>query len=149
MAVGDHTAFQQKTEPDCAVAVAVDHAPPTTADCTTHLHLLELFVELRENVELLATKGGADADETWRLFVKAAVVRFAKWFQAASRSALDMEAISPPLDVLMAWHAFMLNPHSYKTFCGLTRTDVTGLRGISWSGVASSLCSGNALCILF
>jgi hypothetical protein len=71
--------------------------------------------------------------------VQLSVVRFTRWFRAAPRSAIAMQSSAPPLDVLMAWHSFMLNPRDYVEFCKVARSDQAGFRGIDWEQVVSSV----------
>ena len=112
---------------------------PTADVCAIHLQLLELFVELREGVQQWARSSGKDADKVWETFVKLAVARFTCWFRNASRSTIEMETSVPPLDVLMAWHSYMLNPHAYHMFCKAARSDGAGNEGISWSQLVRPL----------
>ena len=75
---------------------------------------------------------GIEPDAAWQEFVQLAVVRFTHCFEAATQSVIDMELSTPPLDVLMAWHSFMLSPHVYVKFCNAARRDGAGSRGIYW-----------------
>lgn len=109
---------------------------PSVEHCAIHLRLLELIVDLRDRLKEwgAAGKDGDVEDDVWQIFVKLAVLRFARWFQTAAPSVIAMESSVPPLDMLMAWHSFMLNPHAYHSFCEAARPhDQAGLRGISWS----------------
>ncbi|KAK4097052.1 hypothetical protein N658DRAFT_400638, partial [Parathielavia hyrcaniae] len=112
---------------------------PSVEHCVTHLQVLDLFVDLRGRVEGWGASSGAVADVVWQDFVKFAVARFTHWFRTARRPVVEMEASVPPLDVLMVWHSFMLNPHSYHAFCKSARGDGAGLLGISWLQLVMSL----------
>jgi hypothetical protein len=58
----------------------------------------------------------------WPIFLDLAVARFRLWFNALE---LDMAKASPstecphlpPLDILMVWHSFLLNPTMFKKYC--------------------------------
>ncbi|KAK0639398.1 hypothetical protein B0T16DRAFT_497502 [Cercophora newfieldiana] len=130
---GEHNLLARTATLECAEV-------PSLQECAGHLKLLELFVELREGVEQWARNNSMEPDATWRVFVQLAVVRFIHWFRTALRSAIDMESCAPPLDVLMAWHSFMLNPRDYSEFCKAARGDRAGLHGISWEQVVRRSC---------
>jgi hypothetical protein len=60
----------------------------------------------------------------WPIFVEWAVARFLFWGRAVtekwSKLPLDWEFTTddlPPLDVLMVWHSFLLNPKMFKDIC--------------------------------
>ncbi|KAI9768917.1 MAG: hypothetical protein M1840_004513 [Geoglossum simile] len=65
--------------------------------------------------------------EKWPLFLDLAVVRFQTWIQkvdsllgAAQSDGTTAEAeadLLPPLDILMVWHSFLLNPKLYQQYC--------------------------------
>lgn len=140
------TQASKEHEPDQllrTVAGKVSKVPrdaiPSAECCAAHLQLLELFVELRDRVEEWGTSSCMSPDDAWQGFVKLAVARFTYWFRTAPRSVIEMETSVPPLDVLMAWHSFMLNPHTCHTFCKAARSDDAGLKGISWSQLVRPL----------
>ncbi|KAK1749752.1 hypothetical protein QBC47DRAFT_395263 [Echria macrotheca] len=111
---------------------------PTVEDCITHLRLLETFVVLGERVrEWAHGSAGEDADASWKMFVRLAVLRFQRWFCLVSNDAL--QASLPPLDVLMVWHSFMLSPRSYANFVKSARPDAAGNHGIPWPCVHAAI----------
>ncbi|EED21947.1 conserved hypothetical protein [Talaromyces stipitatus ATCC 10500] len=63
--------------------------------------------------------------EKWDFYLRIAVERFDIWIKAVDRVVQEQkeegEKVSlpclPPLDVLMFWHAFLLNPDDFDTFC--------------------------------
>ncbi|GLB34355.1 putative glycine-rich domain-containing protein-like [Lyophyllum shimeji] len=87
-----------------------------------HLALLRAFAALRAQIDAYdpSTEFAPpfmpdDQDRRWAWFVGLAVERFAVWCetltdQDAERAAEDF---LPPLDVLMVWHTYMLNPGWY------------------------------------
>ncbi|KAF9814832.1 hypothetical protein IEO21_04884 [Rhodonia placenta] len=90
-----------------------------------HLCLLGAFKSLRNSVEnagddqlpILAL--GLDKSQRWSWFVGLAVDRFHRWVESVEygplKSWVDTEL--PPLDVLMIWHTYMLNPRWYAEDC--------------------------------
>ncbi|KAF9055637.1 hypothetical protein BJ165DRAFT_433608 [Panaeolus papilionaceus] len=87
----------------------------------SHLALLHAFHELRTVVqaEEHPFRGPGvpqDAERRWGWFVALAVERFHKWCQSLVRgldSSHSWSTIMPPIDVIMVWHAYMLNPKWY------------------------------------
>jgi len=115
---------------------------PTIAECAIHLELLETFNVLREQIlrseeidksmgispkREIKTGGLGDTktlkDSTlegrrqvkWTKYVELAVVRFLAW-QASLVDSKPLDK-APPLDVLLVWHSFLLNPVLFKTHC--------------------------------
>lgn len=107
---------------------------PNTTEATAHLKLLKAFGELKKKVlELKSTKSSDDKD--WKMFVTLAVRRFIIFISALkqrsngfTRGDRNLETtidnrsqafttmanqLIPPLDVIMVWHAFMLNPLTF------------------------------------
>lgn len=94
-----------------------------------HLCLLGAFKSLRTSVEnagddqlpILAL--GLDKSQRWSWFVGLAVDRFHRWVETVEcgplKSWVDTEL--PPLDVLMIWHAYMLNPRYVSLICAIER----------------------------
>ncbi|PVF99605.1 hypothetical protein CPB86DRAFT_282277 [Serendipita vermifera] len=86
------------------------------AELQAHLKLLAAFYELKREVQ--GQKDGVavdDNDQAWLVFVNRAVHRFfawtsAKWNLSSPGLSPDM---MPPLDVMMVWHTYLLNPRSY------------------------------------
>ncbi|ODV81144.1 uncharacterized protein CANTADRAFT_48284 [Suhomyces tanzawaensis NRRL Y-17324] len=115
---------------------SLDHIPGVP-DTVAHLKLLRAFGELKHAVV------GTDHDpdyivKTWQVFVTRAVKRFVvfvsgckytlsldpsyekdehKIFTAGAkrnpRSIAMLDRALPPLDVLMVWHSFLLNPRAF------------------------------------
>ncbi|KAI8167599.1 chloroperoxidase [Colletotrichum sp. SAR 10_70] len=108
----------------------VQREVPSTADCATHLRLLDAFVALRRSVELLADEADLTAAQGWDLYCRRAVSRFEKWSTSTQRG-------QPPVDVLMAWHALMLHPKAYARFIELGGS--LGLDGLDWTEVSNAV----------
>ncbi|RAK98957.1 uncharacterized protein BO80DRAFT_386665 [Aspergillus ibericus CBS 121593] len=110
---------------------------PTAGECAVHLELLEVFHALRTRIiqskELDRVFGlhssrlrnprrsrESQGTEKWHRFVSLAVERFQHWIRAAEKlleqDDNDQTHILPPVDILMVWHAFLLNPLDYKNF---------------------------------
>ncbi|KIP02258.1 hypothetical protein PHLGIDRAFT_130825, partial [Phlebiopsis gigantea 11061_1 CR5-6] len=90
-----------------------------------HLALLGAFKQLRTAVEEAEAADWPPATQRlgpaqrWAWFVGLAVDRFTSWVKVVRLCALDVwvEQDLPPLDVLMIWHAYMLNPTWYAEDC--------------------------------
>ncbi|KAG6917585.1 hypothetical protein DXG01_001933 [Tephrocybe rancida] len=87
-----------------------------------HLLLLHEFSALRTSIEKLDVKTEPeikflpkDKDRRWVWFVGLAVERFTIWCESLPPDCSEVPATTffPPLDVLMVWHTFMLNPGAY------------------------------------
>ncbi|RCK64260.1 hypothetical protein Cantr_10429 [Candida viswanathii] len=110
---------------------------PTTAEAITHLRLLKAFGELKKRVlgDYEKSFDPIKADNRWNLYLTVAVRRFILFISALKlrtskipKDKTDVEKTTdsrsreftkmanelvPPLDVLMVWHAFMLNPMTF------------------------------------
>ncbi|KAG8913387.1 hypothetical protein FRC01_004573 [Tulasnella sp. 417] len=100
------------------------------SELQAHLVLLGAFHRLREEVRTF--KGKADIpmepDERWAVFLQRAVYRFEQWVVRMIGGEGQEEVLGegpkvlspnevPPLDVLMVWHTYMLNPRTYYEDC--------------------------------
>jgi hypothetical protein len=106
---------------------------PTATECGIHLHFLETITLLKQQVEQWDKEAG------WGIYLELAVSRFQTWI--SGYLVVKDEGLTsriPPLDVLVVWHAFMLNPGPYTRFeSGLTPKNVQG-KGIDWQRLVSS-----------
>lgn len=85
-----------------------------------HLAYLGAFAQLKAQVK---SQSGPDIrhspDELWAIYVARAVDRFALWMDQmlSKRGGSELRELTeneiPPLDVLMAWYTYMLNPRVY------------------------------------
>ncbi|XEV03039.1 hypothetical protein FSHL1_008326 [Fusarium sambucinum] len=121
-------------------------ALPNVAECATHLEFLETLFILRQNIlvskdldEVMQTeprreeKTGAQGDTKtfkdenlwerrqikWPLYVEFATIRFLAWRQEFNKSNITeiTRHNLPPLDILMVWHSFLLNPKLFYKTC--------------------------------
>ena len=114
---------------------------PHRSECAAHLELLEALFALRQRVlrsealdsvmgtePVRVAKTGYNGDTKtfkdgwlgtrrqvkWPIFVEFAVVRFLAWCKPFSQAqAAKMRISLPPVDVIMVWHALMLNPRLF------------------------------------
>ncbi|KAJ2921921.1 hypothetical protein H1R20_g15174, partial [Candolleomyces eurysporus] len=92
---------------------------PTKFKIKGHLTLLNAFSNLKTEVEELGSVSirdmPEDREKRWAWFVGLAAERFDLWARSLqSKDALQpLEDVLPPLDVLMVWHSYMLNPRWY------------------------------------
>ncbi|TCD60359.1 hypothetical protein EIP91_010319 [Steccherinum ochraceum] len=101
-----------------------------------HLALLRAFKELRTTVQETDAKSlnlppvvsELTKDKRWTWFVGLAVERFQRWLGtivSKSQSAVATDTFigycMPPLDVLMVWHSYLLNPSWYNEDCDRQR----------------------------
>ncbi|PYH48828.1 uncharacterized protein BP01DRAFT_332855 [Aspergillus saccharolyticus JOP 1030-1] len=136
---------------------------PMISECAIHLELLEAFQSLRGRVTTSKklTKvlgrmigcsrysilhGRIDASQIWHQFLSLAVTRFQHWIQAVDHrlevkhtEEKDEPCLLPPLDILMVWHAFLLNPYDFARFCSTNH--LSHIRAISfpWKAIHQAL----------
>lgn len=119
---------------------------PRISECAVHLELLETFFVLRQNVFISKsidkamdikpnreTKTGFQGDtktfkdetlwhrrqKKWTKYVECATIRFLAWRADFNKSGNTVitDATLPPLDVIMIWHSFLLNPKLFLSSC--------------------------------
>ncbi|KAH6879930.1 hypothetical protein BKA70DRAFT_1447632 [Coprinopsis sp. MPI-PUGE-AT-0042] len=84
-----------------------------------HLALLNAFSELKQEVmECMdeVPQMPVDAEKRWAWFVNLSVERFDQWVRSLTPEdilELPAETLLPPVDILMVWHSYMLNPRWY------------------------------------
>ena len=112
---------------------------PKTEDCLAHLNLLEAFLQLRCQVHLLTGHTSSESLElsgnAWNAYIETATAKFAQWVSSLNQVSKHTLFSLPTLDVLMVWHAFMLNPVKYAHFEKLTNLPRDG---IPWADLHSS-----------
>lgn len=93
----------------------------------------EIILDENTGTPLRLSKGQKHGDLHWRVYTIRAQERFAQWWKHLAAKygedshenlALLNEAaqpiqdlVLPPIDILMIWHAYMLNPRNYLTDC--------------------------------
>ncbi|KAG0707493.1 hypothetical protein DFH29DRAFT_895981 [Suillus ampliporus] len=82
-----------------------------------HLKLLHLFFAMRQKVEEGDTRfpdlaRQMSPEKRWAWFVSLAVERFERWCGAITPTNIESYCL-PPVDVIMVWHAYLLNPGWY------------------------------------
>ncbi|KAI0508764.1 hypothetical protein F5B22DRAFT_382878 [Xylaria bambusicola] len=76
---------------------------------------------VREELKLRDETFDKRREAKWSLFLRLATARFLSWVDAVEQDANQPDACShllhiPPIDVLMVWHALLLNPKWFQTF---------------------------------
>ncbi|KAG8905515.1 hypothetical protein FRB99_008774 [Tulasnella sp. 403] len=97
------------------------------SELQAHLVLLGAFHRLRSEVGEQRSANGfpLTSVEMWAIFLQRAVHRFQLWAQwmnwneESTERGLGYLAFDecPPLDVMMVWHTYMLNPRTYYEDC--------------------------------
>ncbi|KAK7442082.1 hypothetical protein VKT23_016357 [Stygiomarasmius scandens] len=102
----------------------------SAAEVQGHLALLHAFAEFKAKVDNLLGEDASehvsvsslmpqDKEKRWAWFVGLAVERFERWCKALEDSDADVDEdtflgkVLPPVDVLMVWHSYLLNPAWY------------------------------------
>ncbi|GAB1206069.1 hypothetical protein APSETT445_004750 [Aspergillus pseudonomiae] len=101
----------QLFQPSSCLTSTNQHDLPTISECAVHLELLEVFHALRDKV-LQST----DLDKTFGIKPNKRTV-YRK--RADSQNVNEPSGLGPlpPVDVLMVWHAFLLNPVDFDFYC--------------------------------
>ncbi|KAK7442079.1 hypothetical protein VKT23_016355 [Stygiomarasmius scandens] len=102
----------------------------SVAEIQGHLTLLNAFAEFKAIVDSLLGEHASehvsvsslmpeDKEKCWAWFVGLAVERFERWCKALEDSDAEVDEdtflskVLPPVDVLMVWHSYLLNPAWY------------------------------------
>ena len=101
-----------------------------------HLRLLGAFHALEASVYVPASDPADPPGAVrWRVFIHQAVWRFEIWLKrvvkpggATPRTLRDEEI--PPLDVLLVWHAYLLNPRVYADDATRAHPELAALGGL-------------------
>ncbi|KAF4471911.1 hypothetical protein FALBO_1172 [Fusarium albosuccineum] len=123
-----------------------DVSLPRVAECAAHLEFLETLYVLRQRIFVSKefddamdikpnreTKTGHVGDtktfkdntfwerrqQKWPKYIEFAVIRFLAWRRRINQGVYETITSDnlPPIDVLMVWHSFMLNPRLYLSHC--------------------------------
>ncbi|CAE6469358.1 unnamed protein product [Rhizoctonia solani] len=109
----------------------------TAHEVKAHLVFLGAFARLKAEVKSQkGVKVRGSIDELWAIYLARAVDRFAAWVSKGLPTNLDAsdarwldENELPPLDVLMAWHAYLLNPRVYYEDGVTGKSHLLGISG--------------------
>ncbi|KAK3306020.1 uncharacterized protein B0T15DRAFT_534087 [Chaetomium strumarium] len=91
---------------------------------------------IRQPVKLKDPMWDEKRRKKWPYFLTLAVARFEIWAEKAAATLVGEkeEAVQlpylPPLDILMVWHAFLLNPKAFESYCNGPGRDLSRLRQI-------------------
>ncbi|KAJ2990959.1 hypothetical protein NUW58_g2702 [Xylaria curta] len=127
------TGFRGKLGPalDNQVAAGSVDRLPTVSECAVHLELLDAIVRVEGEVAAWSKEKGLAEEVAWNMYCSAAAQRFLKW----SHLAEAHKGNTPPLDVLIVWHAYMLNTAAYRQYEKQVLKGRMGLKGINWAAV--------------
>lgn len=109
---------------------------PSMTECATHLQLLNAIIRLKNAVDDLGQKKEMPEGQAWNQFCETAAAKFLKWSKNVDTSSQTIPV--PPLEVLMVWHSFMLNPRDYMRYANQTLQGRLGGKGIDWEQVVCS-----------
>ncbi|KAG8817991.1 hypothetical protein FRC19_010963 [Serendipita sp. 401] len=114
-----------ETELPLKFRVGIEDVSPlvTITAAQAHLHLLAAFDKLKKDVysahsslsDEETSEIPSDPHRAWVVFVNRAVHRFDQFMSGKWTSDFPnwSEASIPPLDVIMVWHTYLLNPRTY------------------------------------
>ncbi|KAI0515098.1 hypothetical protein F5B22DRAFT_201883 [Xylaria bambusicola] len=127
------TGFREKLGPalDNQVAAGSIDRLPSMSECAVHLELLDAIVRIEAEVAAWGKEKGLAEGVAWNAYCSAAAQRFLKW----SHLAETHKGNTPPLDVLIVWHAYMLNTAAYRQYETQVLKGRMGLKGINWTAV--------------
>ncbi|KAF1813722.1 hypothetical protein P152DRAFT_448134 [Eremomyces bilateralis CBS 781.70] len=113
---------------------------PSVAECAAHLKLLNAFIVLKASFEAWGQEAGVPSESCWQQYMALATARFSTWLRYVRESGEISQV--PSLDILLVWHAFMLNPADYFKTCGPvigeTRETIR-VAGIPWEALRSCI----------
>ncbi|EJD48254.1 hypothetical protein AURDEDRAFT_162726 [Auricularia subglabra TFB-10046 SS5] len=116
-----------------------------TGELLDHLVLLGAFSNMKMAVVTMNEAGlcelPLDKDEAWTVFLCRAVYRFERWVMSSSTPLAN--GALPPLDVLMVWHSYMLNPMTYYEDGARVLPQLPKLGSFPLSPVARSIDASN------
>jgi hypothetical protein len=74
-------------------------------------HNLRMIIESNEVPQFPSNVRAMEPEKRWGWFVNLAVERFDRWCRSLGGwCSVNIELALPPIDVLMVWHAYLLNP---------------------------------------
>lgn len=138
-------------------------APPSVAEAALHLLLLEVFWQLfrRLDSEAEQNKDTEHGESLRTRYLLNAVQRFEAWWTAVAKEVqreyeADMKTESenadtgefvktrplrphhqPPLDVMLVWHTYLLNPGWYEKDCRRIHGEGMLTVGFPWEMIVS------------
>lgn len=104
---------------------------PSIAECAVHLELLDAIVRVEAEVTAWGKEMGLSEGVAWNIYSTAAAWRFLKWSHLDETRRGD----TPPLDILIVWHAYMLNTAAYRLYEDEVLEGRMDLKGINWAAV--------------
>lgn len=119
---------------------------PDTFELLTHLKLLDAIIYLKNAIDADGEMNGMKPGQAWDKFCRDAAIKFLEW----SRNVVVFENTipTPPLDILMIWHSYMLNTKDYVHFQNEAFRGRMAGKGIDWQDLVRHL-SWNILKLTF
>lgn len=126
------------SEPKCdSVPLQTALHVPDTFELLTHLKLVDAIICLKNAVDEYGEMNGMKPGQAWDQFCRAAAAKFLEWSENVDVSE---KAIStPPLDILMIWHSYMLNTKDYVQFQNKAFRGRMAGKGIDWQDLVRHL----------
>ncbi|KAF4978767.1 hypothetical protein FZEAL_4912 [Fusarium zealandicum] len=104
-------------------ATTIHRVSVTERECLIHCHLLEQLSLIKEDAAVWAIRNAIAPEATWRFYVNKGVERMIRWFEGSSELRFGLDAVVPPLDVILMWHAFLQDPTEWDSFADRTGID--------------------------
>jgi hypothetical protein len=126
-----HLDTTSQSEPECdSLHLEPALRLPNTFELLTHLKLIDAIIYLKTAVDEYGEMHGMKPGKAWDQFCRAAAVRFLEWSENVDVS--EKTILTPPLDILMIWHSYMLNTKEYVKFQNEAFRGRMAGKGIDW-----------------
>lgn len=107
------------TASDSSTSLSHEGEIPDLSDVIMHLKLLQSFRKLKDLVTV-GVDNSVSRDKLWQCYLTIAVRRFTIFVSALNLSFHDRQSLAdfvdsvlPPIDIILVWHSFLLNPKSF------------------------------------
>lgn len=131
-----HVANPSEPKRDSAPLETALHVP-NTFELLTHLKLVDGIIYLKNAIDADGEMNGMKPGIAWDKFCRDAAIKFLEWSKDADVSEKTIP--TPPLDILMIWHSYMLNTKDYVQFQNEAFQGRMAGKGIDWQDLARHL----------